>query len=167
MGINLLAEDSESKREVEQGTSKEPNNKIKFKYICSQWYKDIVHYLCFLSCPSSLDRTKYKSLRVKAQKYVMIARNLYWIDPVGVLFIYLTEEETIKIVNEYHGCICGHHYSWKVTTHKILKVGFFWPSLFSDIYRFVRSCEKFHIFANKKKFAPLPLIHIFVEGPFR
>lgn len=36
MGINLLAEDSESKQEVEQGKSKEPDNKIKFKYICSQ-----------------------------------------------------------------------------------------------------------------------------------
>lgn len=31
----------------------------------------------------------------------------------------------------------------------------------------MRSCEKFHMFAEKEKLGPLPLILVFVEGPFR
>lgn len=92
---------------------------------------------------------------------------LNWKDLVGVLLLFLTEGETIESFNEYHGCACGEHYNWNVTTHKILKAGFYWPTLFSDIYRLGRICKKCQIFAEKKRLAPLSLILVFIEEPFR
>ena len=38
---------------------------------------------------------------------------------------------------------------------------------FPDVYRVVRSCQKCQLFAEKKRLAPLPLLLVFVEEPFR
>ena len=121
MGISLLAPVEEVTEESNHIQTKET---IKYKFLCSNWYKDIIHYLCFLSCPSSINRAKYIALKLKAQPYVIIEAKVYWKDHAGVLLLCLTEEETIEVINEYHECLCGGHYSWKVTAHKILKSGF-------------------------------------------
>lgn len=63
--------------------------------------------------------------------------------------------------------LCGRHYSWKATAHKILQAGFYWPTLFGDTYKFVRSYQKWHLFAKKKWLASFPLIPVFIEEPFR
>ena len=119
--------------------------------MCFDWYKDIVHYMCFFSCPTSLNRTKYKALKLKSQSYFIIEAKIYWKDPAGILLLCLTEGESIEVTKQYHESLCGGHYSWKVTAHKILKSGFYWPTLFADVYRLVRSCQKCQLFAEKKK----------------
>jgi len=90
--------------EVEKCKSKEENNKIAFKYLFSEWYKHVVHYLLFLECPPSFDRAKYKALRFQAKKFVISNVQLYWMGLVGVLLLFLTEEEIPKIINEFNGC---------------------------------------------------------------
>jgi len=77
MGINLLAEISELNVVGGEGKSNEQDNRIAYKYLCFDWYKNIVQYLLFLSFPSNLDREKYKALRMKTQKYVIINGQLY------------------------------------------------------------------------------------------
>eukprot|EP00253_Pinus_taeda_P029859 PITA_29859 len=54
-----------------------------------------------------------------------------------------------------------------MTANKILQVGFYWPTLFGDTYKCVRSCQKCQLFAQKKRLAPLPLIPVFIKEPFR
>ena len=73
----------------------------------------------------------------------------------------------MEVIKEYHENLCGGHYSWKVTAHKILKSGFYWPSLFDDVYRLVRGCQKCQLFAENKRLAHLPLLVVFIEEPFR
>ena len=53
LGINLLAPVEEANEETRDNQSK---TAIKYKFLCSEWYKYIVHYLCFLSCPPSVNR---------------------------------------------------------------------------------------------------------------
>ena len=60
----------------------------------------------------------------------------------------------------------GHH-SWKVTTNKILRAGFYWPSLFSDVYKEITKCHQCRIFYGKRKLVPFPLNPIYVEAPFQ
>ena len=122
LGINLLAHVEEADGETRDNQSKIA---IKYKFLCSEWYKDIVHYLCFLSCPPLINRAKYRALKLKAQPYVIIEAKLYWKDPAGMLLLCLTEEEISEVIKEYHECLCGGHYSWKVTTHKIFKSDFY------------------------------------------
>lgn len=141
LGINLLTPINEEI--IEEGEEKSnPGMKIWYKFLCSEWYKHIVHYLCFLSCPQSLDRIRYRALKIKAQPYVIVEGRLYWKYPVGILLLCLIEDEYIETIKDYHETLCGGHYSWKVTTHKILQACFYWPNLFVDIYKFVRSYYK-------------------------
>lgn len=119
LGINLLTPINEEI--IEEGEQKSNlGMNIRYKFLCSEWYKHIVHYLCFLSRPQSLDRTRYKALKIKAQPYVIVEGRLYSKDHVGILLLFLTEDESIKTIKDYHEKSCGGHYSWKATAHKIL-----------------------------------------------
>jgi len=53
---------------------------------------------------------------------------------MGVLLLCFVEGENHEVIKYFHGGVCGGHYSWKETTPKILKVGFYWPTVFGDVY---------------------------------
>ena len=70
-------------------------------------------------------------------------------------------------MQEFHKGECGGNLYWKTTTHKILRDGFYWPTLFSDTYKEVSSCHECHFFKGKRKLLPLPLKPISIEYPFQ
>ena len=89
-------------------------------------------------------------LRLQAQKIVISNGQLYWKDPVGIFLLCLVEEEIHKVIDEFHNCVCGVHYSWRATTHKILKARFYWPKLFGEVHTYVRvDYYKFIPLSNK------------------
>lgn len=63
-------------------------------------------------------------------KYYILGKNVYWKDPVRVLFKCDVESETGRIVTDLHSGYCGGNYAWKTTAHKILKSRFYRPSFF-------------------------------------
>jgi len=75
---------------------------------------------------------------------------------VGVFLLCLVEGETQKVIEEFHRGVCGGHYSWKTTAHKILKTGLYWPTLFGSVHLQVRSRQKCQVFAETQKLSPLP-----------
>jgi hypothetical protein len=95
-------------------------------------------------------------------------QSLYCKDPGGILLRFLLEEEEAeKTTREFHKGDCGGHNYWKTTVHKILRVGFYWPNIFSDVYKEVSICHECQSFDGKRKLQPLPLKPISVEAPFR
>jgi hypothetical protein len=72
------------------------------------------------------------------------------------LLNFLIEEENEGIVTEFHKGVCGGHHAWRATTYKILRVGYYCPSLFYDVNCMVRACVECHMFGGKKKFATPP-----------
>ena len=102
-------------------------------FIASLWYKDIIHVLQHLQAPSGLYKTQARSLKLKAAKFCIIDIYLYWKDPGGVILNCLLEEEAKENMQEFHKGDCGGHLCWKTTAHKILRVGFYWPTFFADI----------------------------------
>jgi hypothetical protein len=51
--------------------------------------------------------------------------------------------------------------------NKILTEGFYWPTIFANVYKGVTTCHECRIFEVKKKFFPLPLKPISMEEPFQ
>jgi hypothetical protein len=96
-----------------------------------------------------------------------LGEKLFWKDPGGILLNCLTEEETEGIIIEFHKGVCGGHHAWRATTYKILRAGYYWPSLFSDVNSMVRACVECHMFVGNQKLFPLPLRPIKVETPFQ
>jgi hypothetical protein len=70
-------------------------------------------------------------------------------------------------MTEFHSSECGGHHYWKTTAHKILRAGYCWPSLFSDVCAFVKSCDKCQRFSGKQQLKSLPLKPVVVTGPFQ
>ena len=137
------------------------------KYLLSPWYKYVVEYILTLICPPNYDKAEYRTLRLKSQNYIVENGRLYWEEPVGILLLCLTKKEVDQVMAKFHEGICGRHYSWRSTAHKILRAGFFWPKLYGDVHARVQACEKCQTFAEKQRHAPLPLIPIQVEEPFK
>lgn len=55
----------------------------------------------------------------------------------------------------------------EINCTKILIIGFYWPTLFPNVYKEVSTCHECHIFDGKRKLLPLPLKPILVEAPFQ
>eukprot|EP00253_Pinus_taeda_P029274 PITA_29274 len=136
-------------------------------FLQSPWYADICFVLLNLCAPLGLSRTKKIFLRMKSLKFCVIDGALFWRNHEGILLNCLTMNETNSIMKEFHAGDCGGHLYWKSTADKILKAGYYWPSLFADVKKFAVSCHKCQIFEGKGKLLPLPLKPISTEKPFQ
>jgi ribonuclease HI len=131
------------------------------------WYKDVIYFLQELRPPDGLQRSKARALKLKAVKYCLIDQILYWKDPLGVLLKCISPPEAEKVVAEFHSGLCGGHHFWRATAHKILRAGYYWPTMFADVCKRVRACINCQKFAGKQQLRSLPLKPVVVSGPFQ
>jgi hypothetical protein len=115
--------------------------KIEKKFISSEWYRSIVSYLLTLKFPSELSPSKSRTLKLHAVKYCIAENQLYWKDPLSFLLICLVKSETERVISEFHEGVCGGHHAWRATSYKILRAGYYWPKLFSDVNAKVHACN--------------------------
>ena len=52
-------------------------------------------------------------------------------------------------------------------TNKVLRAGYYWPTLFADFYKMAMSYHECQLFQGKHKLLPLPLQPISVEASFQ
>jgi hypothetical protein len=131
------------------------------------WYKDVIYFLQELRPPDGLQRNKARALKLKVVRYCLVDQILYWKDPLGVLLKCMDPQEADRIMVEFHSGLCGEHHFWKTTAYKILKAGYYWPTIFTDVYRRVRACIKCQRFVGKQQLKSLPLKPVVVSGPFQ
>ena len=165
MGVSLEASTSDQPIEevIPNGDILDPPS----KFLESDWYQDIIHYLQHLQCPDCMDRSQARSLRLKAMKYCILDGQLYWKDPGGILLTCITEEKTGEVIEEFHRGICGGNKAWKATAYKILRAGYYWPTLFQEMNSRVRACPKCQRFVGRQKLKSLPLKPVRIESPFQ
>eukprot|EP00253_Pinus_taeda_P004446 PITA_04446 len=104
---------------------------------------------------------------LQAAKFCIIKSALYWKDPGGILLNCLVEEEAKTTIEDFHKGDCGGHLFWKTIANKILRAGFYWPYLFYDVYKTVKSCHECQIFQGNQKLQSLPLKPIEISAPFQ
>jgi len=92
---------------------------------------------------------------------------LYWRDPSGIILRCLDEEQSIEVMQQFHSSICGGHHYWKTTAQNILRARYYWPTLFSDVFSFFKSCDRCQRFEGKQQLRSLPLKLIHASGPFQ
>jgi hypothetical protein len=97
-----------------QGSSfqiEETNSQVNNKYVSSPWYKDIVFFLLNFQSPPELDKSKFRSLKLRAIKYCIIYHILFWKDPQGFLLRCVDEREAKQFFYDlHHGVYGGHHH---------------------------------------------------------
>jgi len=67
-------------------------------------------------------------------KYFLTKNGLGWRNPDGVIPRYVNKEEANKLMVDLHSGHCGSHFAARTTAHKILRVGYYWPTIFFDTH---------------------------------
>eukprot|EP00253_Pinus_taeda_P036484 PITA_36484 len=55
----------------------------------------------------------------------------------------IREDEVYDILKACHDGPCGGHFADKRTTHKVLRMGYYWPSLLKDAKKYVRAYDSY------------------------
>jgi hypothetical protein len=131
------------------------------------WYRDILYFLQELKPLDGMGKSKARDLKLKVVKYFLIDQVLHWRDPLGVFLRCLNPQEAQKVMFDFHSGLCEGHHFWKTTAHKILRVGYYWPTLFIDVCREVRACIKCQRFSRKQQLKSLPLKPVVASTPFQ
>ena len=72
------------------------------------------------------------------------------------------ETEQGEIFNKCHASPYRGHFARDITTHKILQLGFYWPTLFKDCFERVKYCDKCQRMGNISRRNGMPLQGILV-----
>lgn len=74
-----------------------------------------------------------------------------------VLLRCLDGYETNMFIKEIHEGSFGTHVNRHTMAKTILRVGFYWVTMETDCFKYIKKCHKFYIYANKVHVPPTPL----------
>eukprot|EP00253_Pinus_taeda_P035267 PITA_35267 len=168
LDMNLMCLNSEN-GQIKEEEAAEPKSKqsVENNLASCDWYSAIIKFLLKLEIPPGSSISQARTIKLRAAKYYINENLLYWRDPSGMLLRCLDKEQSMEVMQQFHSSMCGGHHYWKTTAHKILRVGYYWPSLFSDVFAFVKSCDRCQRFEGKQQLKSLPLKPIHAKGPFQ
>lgn len=103
-----------------------------------EWRVNIVDYLTKDNLPEN--SLKAKVLRTQAARYAMISEDLYRRGFSALLLKCLTRGHAKYEIRELHKGICGMHSRSQTMETKILRAGYYWPTLRIDCVEYVKRC---------------------------
>ena len=167
LDINCMGQNSNDGQKEEAAKEQKQNHSLAENLTTCEWYSSIVHFLQKLEVPPRLSSSQSWAIKLRSAKFCINKNLLYWKDPSGILLRCLDKGQSVKVMHQFHSSICGGHHYWKTTAHKILKARYYWPTLFSDVFSFVKSCGKCQRFAGRQQLKSLPLKPVHANGPFQ
>ena len=82
-------------------------------------------------------------------------------------YLRCVEENKAKyILKEVHEGICGDHTGPKSLVNKIIRTGYFWPTMQKDAREFVKRCDNCQRFGNVQRIPAKRLTPIASPWPF-
>ncbi|XP_022856949.1 uncharacterized protein LOC111378016 [Olea europaea var. sylvestris] len=75
-------------------------------------------------------------------------------------------EEATYILREVHEEVCGNHSRGLSLAQKILRQGYYWPTMKKDTLQFVRKCDKYQRFSPIQRQPSQDLTTVFSPWPF-
>jgi hypothetical protein len=130
------------------------------------WHGYVLVYLQNLKCPTSNLHDERHRIRHQAMNYLILEDTLYHRGVDYILHRCLTHEEEEIMLNDCHTRACGNHFSGLATTQKILRSGYFSPTLIKYCIESVKKCHSCQIFSGKMRTHPAPMFPVITVGPF-
>ena len=125
----------------------------KIQRLDHHWYSDVILFSKTLTCPEHIKGHKRRSLRLKSIRYWKTQEGLRWRNIDGIILRCVNEQESKQIFEEFHSGFCGRNYVANTIAHKILREGYYWPSIFAYVHNFFRSCQQCQLFTGKQRLA--------------
>eukprot|EP00253_Pinus_taeda_P027084 PITA_27084 len=110
--------------------------------ILSPWFADIANYLVSAQFPLHLSSKEKSKIVRKSAPFTWIGGNLFKHGPDHILRRFVREEEVFDILLTCHDGPCGGNFAAKKTTFKILQAGYYCPTLYQDVKRYISQCDR-------------------------
>ena len=121
------------------------------------WYAGIVEFLTTQRLPAEWTKDERKNVRVNSRHFAIIGNRLFRRKSDGILRRCVSEAEVPDILTSCHDSACGGHFLGQLTGQKILRVGYFWPTMFKDSHAYVRECDACQHYARNDLRMEMPL----------
>eukprot|EP00253_Pinus_taeda_P031074 PITA_31074 len=102
---------------------------------------DIPNYLVAGKLPSHLSHREKRKIIQQSARYSWISGCLFHTGIHQEIRRCVGEDEIYDILKACHDDPCGGHFANKRTTHKVLRMGYYWPSLFKYAGKYVKACD--------------------------
>jgi hypothetical protein len=106
--------------------------------ILDSQYSNLFYYLTHGIAPSHLDFKKKCALRIKYTQYQLINNVIFRNNYDSMLLQCLEKQEVDNVLFDLHEGPAGGHFGGDTTTHKILRAGYYWSTLFKYFHAYVR-----------------------------
>ena len=109
--------------------------------IVTPWYADLANYLSTGRTPPHFTAKERKRLIKQSARYSWLNGDLVYTGFDMIIRRCVRNDEVIDILKSCHDEPCGGHFAAKRTAFKVLTLGYYWPSIFKDAKKYVKSCD--------------------------
>ena len=102
------------------------------------WMTPITQYLEHGTCQPG----EQKNIRRQCARYTMIGQDLYRRGYSTPLLKCLTKEQSQYVLQEIHEGACGSHSGARTMAAKIIRAGYYWPTVHGDSADYVKKCQQ-------------------------
>ncbi|XP_057723653.1 uncharacterized protein LOC130939578 [Arachis stenosperma] len=110
--------------------TREPAIALHLTTLSSSWLDPITNFLEHGQVPG--DEKDAAKLRREAAKYAVIQGQLFRKGLSQPLLKCLHPDQTDYVLKEVHEGCCGHHIGGKALARKLIRAGYYWPSMMAD-----------------------------------
>ena len=88
------------------------------------------------------DDAKKSKLIKDAVRYVIVSGQLYRRGASQPLLRCVTREESLQVIEALHEGMCGAHVGGRALSLRVLRAGYYWPTVRTDCAEYVKKCDK-------------------------
>uniref|UniRef100_A0A2N9IQC0 Uncharacterized protein n=1 Tax=Fagus sylvatica TaxID=28930 RepID=A0A2N9IQC0_FAGSY len=132
--------------------------------ISNSWMTPIINYLEDETLPT--DPVEARKLKVRCTRFALIQGILYKRSFSLPYLRCLDKAEADYVMREVHEGICGNHSGARSLVHKLVRAGYYWPTMQKDAVSYVRACDKCQRFGNLIHSPPETLTPMTAPWPF-
>jgi len=107
-----------------------------------------------------------KKIKRNAARYTLVDGILFRHGFTHPILTCVSEDECTRIMAELHEGICGSHVGGRSLASKVIRTGFFWPTVREDCVRYAQHCKQCQMHADWHKASPEELRSIYSLWPF-
>ncbi|XP_017420406.2 uncharacterized protein LOC108330432 [Vigna angularis] len=102
----------------------------------------------------------------RVARYLIVGDDLYRRGFSSPLLKCLGAEEAYYVMDELHNGVCGLHTGWRTLKARLLRAGYYWPTMEADTRAFVQKCVPCQEHSNNPHLPPHALHSISSPWPF-
>ena len=102
------------------------------------WMSPIIQYLEHGTCKPGNE----KAIRLQCAQYTMISQDLYRRGYSTLLLKCLAKEQAQYVLHEIHDGACDNHYGARAMAAKVIRAGYYWPTVQGDCTEYLKKCLK-------------------------